>query len=498
MSKRKRIQEFFSGKSVFITGSTGFLGKALLEKLIRSFEDLDKVFLLIRETPDCPASVRLEKILASELFDSLRASSPAVFDKLVPVSGDISLPDFGEKQEEEEEETKTEERERKALFAEIREKVSVIFHCAATVNFKEPLKSALKTNVSSVQHLLSFSRSLPHLCALVHVSTAFCHCDVPQIEEKYYDPVIDPLLLAQIVETMDKEVCSRLTDSLLGKKPNTYILTKALAEEVVRREGAGLPVAVVRPSMVTGMYHGPIPGWTDTLNGPGGLYLAVAHHLLKAFPGDYSNAFDMIPVDYCVNMMVSVAWKLGTSPSPPQSPPPILNCNSSTLNPIILKDHSRFLMRGLTLDPVKKPNLVQSPSLTLCKSKNMYYLFDTIQHRIPARVHNSFCKIRGKEPRLEKIWDRLYSVIDAYSFFVNGTWTWENSNSLALLAEMDPQDKEIFDFDVRHIDWEEYIPSYYSACKRFALAKEKERENRKLQDEAKPKEKEREKNQEIS
>lgn len=37
--------------------------------------------------------------------------------------------------------------------------------------------------------------------------------------------------------------------SLLGDWPNTYTFTKALAEQVVSKEGRGLPIAVFRPAV---------------------------------------------------------------------------------------------------------------------------------------------------------------------------------------------------------------------------------------------------------
>jgi len=478
---------------------------------LRSFKDLDKIYLLIRESPDRPASLRLEKeILSSDLFDPLRSSSPAMFEKVVPVPGDISLPNFGitsekegeegeeeggeeeekEKEKEEEEERERKQRKGEEIIREMREKVSVIFHCAATVNFNEQLKISLNTNVSSVQRLLSFSRTLARLDAMIHVSTAFSHCDLQHIEERYYPPVVDPLLFVDTIKTMSEGLSSSITKPLLGRRPNTYTLTKALAEEVIRRESTGLPVAVVRPSIVTGIDRDPIPGWTDSLNGPGGLYMAVAYHLLKVMPGDEMNVFDIIPVDYCINMMIAVAWKIGTSLPPPQSPPPIYNCNSGTLNPVIWRDHNVFTMKGAEIDPVKKPTLLQWPSFTFYRNRNVFYFFDFFQHRIPAAIYDFFRKLRGKRPLMEKIWRRIYSTINAYTFFIDGTWTWENSNSLALLGEMYPRDKELFDFDVRHINWQRYLPSYYMGCKRLALAKEKEREVRIAQEAAKAKEKE--------
>lgn len=42
------IVEFLQGKNYFITGATGFLGKALVEKMLRGIPDVGKLFLLIK------------------------------------------------------------------------------------------------------------------------------------------------------------------------------------------------------------------------------------------------------------------------------------------------------------------------------------------------------------------------------------------------------------------------------------------------------------------
>ena len=36
---------------------------------------------------------------------------------------------------------------------------------------------------------------------------------------------------------------------IIGKRPNTYTFTKALAEHVLVKEAASLPVTIVRPSI---------------------------------------------------------------------------------------------------------------------------------------------------------------------------------------------------------------------------------------------------------
>lgn len=44
-----KICDFYSGKNVLITGATGFCGKVLVEKLLRSCEEIGKIYVLVRK-----------------------------------------------------------------------------------------------------------------------------------------------------------------------------------------------------------------------------------------------------------------------------------------------------------------------------------------------------------------------------------------------------------------------------------------------------------------
>lgn len=48
MEGSSEIAQFYDGRSVFVTGGTGFVGKILIEKLLRSCPHLDKVYFLLR------------------------------------------------------------------------------------------------------------------------------------------------------------------------------------------------------------------------------------------------------------------------------------------------------------------------------------------------------------------------------------------------------------------------------------------------------------------
>lgn len=59
---QSNIQEFFKNKSVFITGGTGFLGKLIVNKLIRSCPQIKHIYLLVRDKKGKSAHERLEDI----------------------------------------------------------------------------------------------------------------------------------------------------------------------------------------------------------------------------------------------------------------------------------------------------------------------------------------------------------------------------------------------------------------------------------------------------
>lgn len=65
MDKGSEIRDFYSGRSVLLTGVSGFLGKALLEKLLRSCPNVSKVYVLIRDKHGKDPNSRLKSIFQS-------------------------------------------------------------------------------------------------------------------------------------------------------------------------------------------------------------------------------------------------------------------------------------------------------------------------------------------------------------------------------------------------------------------------------------------------
>ena len=87
------------------------------------------------------------------------------------------------------------------------------------------------------------------LQSMIHVSTAYSNCHLPEIYEELYPAPIDPGRLIQLTEWLSDPILESLTPSLVEPRPNTYTYTKALAEHLLVNDGGNLPICVVRPAI---------------------------------------------------------------------------------------------------------------------------------------------------------------------------------------------------------------------------------------------------------
>ncbi|CAH1636738.1 unnamed protein product [Spodoptera littoralis] len=83
------VQQFYCGATVFLTGGSGFLGKQLIEKLLRATK-VSKIYVLLRCKKGKSVQQRLLEMLTDPLYDTLREQQPGFVDKIVAMAGDVS------------------------------------------------------------------------------------------------------------------------------------------------------------------------------------------------------------------------------------------------------------------------------------------------------------------------------------------------------------------------------------------------------------------------
>ena len=85
-----KVKEYYAGKNVMLTGCTGFLGKVILEKLLRSCPDINKFYIMIRPKRNKKPIDRVKnEILNSYNFSVLKRNDPYFMkmaeEKIIPI-----------------------------------------------------------------------------------------------------------------------------------------------------------------------------------------------------------------------------------------------------------------------------------------------------------------------------------------------------------------------------------------------------------------------------
>ncbi|XP_057366398.1 putative fatty acyl-CoA reductase CG5065 [Daphnia carinata] len=443
------IVGFYRDRSIFITGATGFMGKVLVEKLLRCCPGIKNLYLLMRPKAGNDIRTRLEELISTKVFDNLRRDSPELLNKLVPIAGDMSLPSLGVSPSD---------------IKMLSDNVSIVFHSAATVKFDEALKSAVEMNLKGTMRLIELVRKMDRLEALVHVSTAYANCDKDEIAEMIYPPPADPHKLMECVDWMDEELLKGITKKLIGKRPNTYTYTKALAEHLLLEECGGIPLAIVRPTIVTAAMKEPIPGWVDNLNGPTGLIAGAGKGLLRTLWCHTTMVADVIPVEFPINLMIAVAWHTAT-----YKPNNIVvyNCASGYHNPLTWGQIESLGRVALLKYPMSE--VMWYPSGSFKSNLTLHKIDVVLYHYLPAYFLDFLARLSGKPPMLVRLYDKAHRAMSCLNYFTTHEWRFISENPIHLLEKMSPEDRRIFYFDVRTIDWASYLETYALGTRRFIL-----------------------------
>ena len=94
------VKETFNDKCILMTGVTGFVGKVLIEKILRTIPRIGKIYLLIRNKPKFTLQDRMMKeIFATKLFVPLFTERPELLqvikERVIPINGDLVIEGLG-------------------------------------------------------------------------------------------------------------------------------------------------------------------------------------------------------------------------------------------------------------------------------------------------------------------------------------------------------------------------------------------------------------------
>lgn len=450
--KKSSIASFYQDRSILITGATGFMGKVLVEKLLRSCSDIKTIYLLLRPKEGHEAKQRLEELLKAKLFERVKKEQPGAISKLVPIHGDLTSAGLG------------------ISMSDVKllvDNVSIVFHSAATVKFDEPLKRSVDMNVLGTRRLVELCHKMKKLEALIHVSTAYCNCDRQAVEEIVYKPPVPPQKIIDTIEWMDEDLVGVLTPHLIRGRPNTYTYTKALAETLLVEESGALPVAIVRPSIVTAAWKEPFPGWVDNYNGPTGLIVATSKGILRSMHCKSSSIADLIPVDIVINLVITVAWYTAS-----HRPNSILvyNCSSGSINKVTWGSVERLAIPLILRHPSRE--IFRYPNGSFTNSRVWNYLSVMLYHHIPAYFLDLVSVLTGRKPKLVPLYKKLHRAIQCLEYFTTHEWAFSCNNVLMLQERLPLEDKKEFNFNIETLHWPTYLEDYILGIRQFLLKEE--------------------------
>ena len=446
---RQPIRHYLHGKTILLTGGTGFLGKVIVERLLRCTPDIGCIYLLIRTQRDqegllVSAATRFEtEILTSAAFDALAREHGDRWlafarDTIIPIAGDVSQPRLGLRDEE---------------HAVLTSSVDIVINGAASVTFDAPIDEALLHNTRSLEHVAAFACAC-RAAVLVHVSTAFV---AGQRTGNIAEAPLSPDVSAAEVDAIDAAVGAVRREAAAGRWDarttrarlveegmarakrlgwhDSYTFTKALGEMRLVRNRGDVPTAIIRPTIIESSFRDPAPGWLENLNVGDPLFVEYGRGRMPDFPVGLDTIYDMVPVDFVANAVLAVLPHVAESKEIRY-----YTVGSGALNPLTGAMLYEFSYDYFTRHPMHDRRGQPIPARQLT--------FPTIER---------FREMFADQARRSSSIKRLLYLADLYETYMSATSVFDTTNTQRLLDDLDSSDRTTFDFDVKQIDWRAYI-----------------------------------------
>jgi alcohol-forming fatty acyl-CoA reductase len=495
------IEEAFTGRRLLVTGSTGFLGKSLVEKLLRTLPQVGRVNLAIRSSARRPARERLAReVLASPAFRRLREELGAdafgrlAAEKLAVLELDLGREDLGLSEESRE---------------ELR-RCDLVVHSAAAVEFDNPADLSAQTNLLGATRLVRTLRDLGARPHLVHVSTAYVggmlrgrvREELPQdpgLNWRHEAEVLGGLRPAveeesrrpEVLDQLRREARSRMgpagapaqaraverlrqrwvKDRLVERGrvharamgfTDIYSFTKAMAERAVVELHGDIPLSILRPSIVESALREPFPGWLEGFRMAEPIILGFGRGVLRDFSGLPDSVLDIIPVDLVVNAVLAVA-----ASAPPPGEHRIYHAASGSRNPLRLRGVYEQCTDYFTAHPLRDrwEQAIAPPVWTFgsrgeltARGRLALRAVETAQ-QVVERLPLGFRTTRWSDDLTEQKTrlERSLNLAELYGIYTEVDAVFDTHNLIELWERLPQGERARFPFDPATYSWRHYF-----------------------------------------
>jgi HAD superfamily hydrolase (TIGR01490 family) len=497
-----------SGKRFFITGATGFLGTALVERILRSIPEAE-IVVLVRPGRRADAAARLAReVIKNDCFDRLRSElgdgfAAEVARRVRAVPSDVGQDGLG-----------LDDEGRAALAAS-----DVVIHSAAAVSFDAPLTQAVEINLlgpARVGAAVAASGSGAHLISVSTAYVASTHQGEAKEEllsENRFTLDVDwqeevnaarrlrddlqaasrqPPKLVEFTKSARSEIggagehliatrAEKIREEWVRKElvdagtarahslgwPDAYPFTKAMGERCLVAQWAdAVPITFVRPSIIESALTEPVPGWIRGFRMAEPIIISYARGLLREFPGVPEGIVDVIPVDLVVAAILAVAAR-GPAHTPGEGPPTVYHVASGVRNPLryghLVELSEDWFSRNPLYDERGQPINVPEWSFP-GRGRVQRQLRRADQAMTLAEKLLTALPVRGKQAELAaRIEDRhalakrALGYVELYGAYTETDARYRVDRLMTMWDGLDAEDHEQFCFDPGVIDWDHYV-----------------------------------------
>jgi long-chain acyl-CoA synthetase len=525
-----------AGKDLIVIGATGFLGKVCLAMLLHRYPGVGRLYTVVRSRKAVTSEERWwSEIAPSPVFDPLRqqhANLDAFFkEKIVPIDGDVTRPLLGID---------------KALLDKLAadKSIAAIVNVSGVVDFNPPLDEAITVNAYGARHLIDLARALGNV-PLLHTSTCFVvGCREGVTEERntleFPFPRADELDVSHWSAEREIQECADLVEStrrraedaprqshlldeakrnlrerqepLRGKAladeiervkrrfvrdrliaagveratfwgwPNIYTYTKSIGEQVLL--GSGLPLTIVRPSIVESALEFPKVGWCEGISTSTPI-MYLAYQGQQNIPVNDKCYYDAIPVDTCAAGMIAAlaalianrhqaCYQLCTSDSNP-----LKTRRAGELIGLAKRRYFQDRTKGNplinALQAHAEPAVIPLPQYQRWSSpqvrkrseqlaKFLERFSDTPTERFTEPLRKQVVGVAKTTANIEAVFEAFIPFITAYEYRFSA------KNTRALMASLTPADQERLPWHPESIDWRHYwLEVHHKGVEEFSI-----------------------------